>query len=198
MKQTTPVFTAFDWRAQNETQPDGIKNEWIAFHERHGVLVHDPSFSTLSRRLRLLRKSVARECVTFFVVGYVDPKKADEALQKSPEPVAWTKPFGVSDAYPQLYVTGSSVSAPAPVPPGETLHAFAVRYGLKTTEVLMKLLSLGVIGIHINSVLTAEQLQLLELEYANRNNPFVPGSAPQPGFRPRVGWRPGSRGGTVD
>lgn len=175
--------TAFEWRQKNEASTDGLKNEWVAYHPRHGVLVHDASFSALGKKLRLLRTHVAQECVTFFVVGHVSP--SDKPPIQTPDAIVAPVKVPSDTAQPKDEPLDffSNVGARET----ETLQAFAKRFNLRTTEVLMKLLSWGHTGIHVNSKLTLDQVRSLELEYAGRGSIFDSSGSvkwTQPGFQP--------------
>jgi len=141
-----------EWCLKNIDELRG-SGRWVTIHPKHGIIMSD-SYSEirLIGRSRFIKRSILKECVRVSVdsmleliapgpVSSVVPTEPLTPIESNIEILARGREYAES-LRPQVDLFETPVF---------TLADYARDHGLKATEVLMHLLSLGMTGVHINT-----------------------------------------------
>ncbi len=105
----------------------------------------------------------------YWLQGYFEVLAAggDPDAALTPEQVACIKDHLAMVLTKQTPVRGKPVKAPkaASVAVGITLGALAGKMNVKATDILMRLLGMGMTGVHINTILDADTVKALAKQY---------------------------------
>ncbi len=190
------------WCDLNMQTLQRCKDTWLAVHPDHGIVASADSAMALDIRKTYLRRKLAAACESIDVATELDKRKSifDPTKRAKPTPAALSPlsketPASIPELKP-VHVDPFDRPIEEPKFPVESLQAYAKRKGLKSTEVLMKLLSMGYPGIHVNAPLDEEMTAQLDSVFPEAKSPF-PSPHKQPPFQPRKP-DPFDRGAVID